>query len=370
MPGQTTMETNLRPLSLGEILDRTAQLYRTNFLLFAGIAACYAGVALLINLVSVALLEVFKTSRFASPLGWQMQVFSWGSVLVMLIVSNVAGAANNRAVAWVHLGEPATISAAYRSILPNLGRYLGLGTLKLFYAWTPVLVMYGAFQGAYIHYQAKGVLPRPGQVPAPGAPPNPESLMFGLITLGFGVLIWPVLIYSVFMALRYALALPASVVENLKIRAAIKRSIALTKGARGRIFVLWLLVSVIEFMALALTQTFFVAYSMRHHYQLPIGLRIAQQIVAFFTNSFAGPILAIGTTLFYYDQRVRKEGYDIEWMMAAAGLAGTATAAGPGGAGEAVPVEGQEQQGVAADAAPETEALRVSPEGLSREESA
>jgi hypothetical protein len=32
------METTLRPLSLGEILDRTAELYRSNFLLFAGIS--------------------------------------------------------------------------------------------------------------------------------------------------------------------------------------------------------------------------------------------------------------------------------------------------------------------------------------------
>ena len=29
---------------------------------------------------------------------------------------------------------------------------------------------------------------------------------------------------------------------------------------------------------------------------------------------------ATGFTLFYYDQRVRKEGFDIEWMMQAAGL--------------------------------------------------
>ena len=37
------MESNLRPLTLGEILDRTAQLYRTNFLVFSGIFAVYAG---------------------------------------------------------------------------------------------------------------------------------------------------------------------------------------------------------------------------------------------------------------------------------------------------------------------------------------
>jgi hypothetical protein len=32
------------------------------------------------------------------------------------------------------------------------------------------------------------------------------------------------------------------------------------------------------------------------------------------------PISAIALVLFYYDQRVRKEGFDIEWMMQQAGL--------------------------------------------------
>ena len=315
------MDTNLRPLSLGEILDRTAQLYRTNFLLFAGIAATYAAVALLVNLASVVFLEVFKTARFASPLSWQMQLFSWSSIILMLLVSNVAGAANNRAVAWVHLGEPASIAGAYRSILPDFWRYLGLGAMKLLLAWSPIMLLYGGFQASFVHFQARGVLPRPGTMPQPGTTPNADAAIFGLISIVFFLVIWPVLVYSVFMALRYALALPASVVENLKINAALKRSVLLTKEARGRIFVLWLLVAVLELMVMAVTQTFFVVYSLRHHYHVPLGLRIAQQIVGFLTNSFIGPILAIGTTLFYYDQRVRKEGFDIEWMMAAAGMA-------------------------------------------------
>jgi hypothetical protein len=50
------------------------------------------------------------------------------------------------------------------------------------------------------------------------------------------------------------------------------------------------------------------------------GLLSLSQIMGFFTNTFLGPIWATGITLFYYDQRVRKEGYDIEWMMQAAGL--------------------------------------------------
>lgn len=319
------MDTNLRPLSLGEILDRTAQLYRTNFLLFAGIAATYAAVALLVNLASVAFLEVFKAARFASPLSWQMQLFSWTSITLMLLVSHVAGAANNRAVAWVHLGEPATIAGAYRGILPDSWRYMGLAAMKLLLAWSPIMLLYGGFQASYVHFQARGVVPRPGVVPPPGTTPNADAAIFGLISIVFFLVIWPVLVYSVFMALRYALALPASVVENLKINAALKRSVLLTKEARGRIFVLWLLVAVLELMVMAVTQTFFVVYSLRHHYHVPLGLRIAQQIVGFLTNSFIGPILAIGTTLFYYDQRVRKEGFDIEWMMAAAGMASAPT---------------------------------------------
>jgi hypothetical protein len=46
-----------------------------------------------------------------------------------------------------------------------------------------------------------------------------------------------------------------------------------------------------------------------------------QQVGVFLTNTFIGPIYATGLTLFYYDQRVRKEGFDVEWMMKAAGLA-------------------------------------------------
>jgi len=49
----------------------------------------------------------------------------------------------------------------------------------------------------------------------------------------------------------------------------------------------------------------------------------------FFSNALIGPIYAIGLTLFYYDQRIRKEGYDIEWMMQAAGLLPQHTNSGP-----------------------------------------
>ena len=45
------MNTQLRPMTLGEILDRTAELYRTHFLLFAGISSIFAVVMLAVQLL-------------------------------------------------------------------------------------------------------------------------------------------------------------------------------------------------------------------------------------------------------------------------------------------------------------------------------
>jgi hypothetical protein len=43
-------------------------------------------------------------------------------------------------------------------------------------------------------------------------------------------------------------------------------------------------------------------------------------IANFATQVLLAPIIMIASVLFYYDQRIRKEGFDIEWMMQRAGL--------------------------------------------------
>jgi hypothetical protein len=131
----------------------------------------------------------------------------------------------------------------------------------------------------------------------------------------------PATIYAILMGLRYSLAVPACVVEDLNARKAIRRSIELAKDSWGRIILLALLVFVIKFMLVMVTQAFVFVSAFKHPGQMPgPGISSISQVLGFFTNSFLGPIWATGITLFYYDQRVRKEGYDIEWMMQAAGL--------------------------------------------------
>ena len=337
------METNLRPMTLGEILDRTAQLYRTHFPLFAGISAVYAGVLLLLGLAQTGVQEWMRVEHMYRQLLWMTGLWVLLTWIVIFIFGGIAVAANNRAVAWLHLGEPATIRGAYRSILPKLGRYLWLGFLTLIYAWLPVILIYAALIGGAVYARVKGLLPHAGAQPQinPGAQ-GPALIAFGVGFVILLLLLMPAFIYGIVMWLRYALAVPACVVENLKARAAIRRSVELSKYSRGRIFVLALLVAVIEIGLALVSQSFFFFETIKHHQQLPIGLRILQQVVAFCTNTFVTPILATGLTLFYYDQRVRKEGYDIEWMMEAAGL--TAPAAIPLPALEPVPADGGEAQ--------------------------
>jgi uncharacterized membrane protein len=158
-------------------------------------------------------------------------------------------------------------------------------------------------------------------------------LIVVVVTLGCSLLILLAFVYGLLMTLRYALAMPACVIEDLTAHDAIRRSIDLSKGARGRIFVLFLLIGVIKLGLVGITQASFVVMVFKNHGQVTPLVSSISQVVAFFTNTFIGPIGGTGVALFYYDQRVRKEGYDIEWMMQAAGLTPP-----PAGASEVPPV--------------------------------
>jgi hypothetical protein len=328
------MESTLRPMTLGEILDRTVQLYRTHFLLFAGIFAVYSGVALVLGLAQIGLGALLTSLHMTSAVIWATAISTGIYLLILFLLFGAATAAICRAVAWVHLGEPATIRGAYQSILPRLGRYLWLMTITAFRVYTPIVVLYAGFFGTLALYG----LWQMGTQAGAGAQPavNPQTaIIIAIVSIVFLLLLIPVGIYTILMSLRYSLAIPASVVENMKARLAIRRSVELAKGSWGRIFLLALLIGVIKFVLVVVTQVFVFVAAFKHPGQ-PLGpaVQALSQVIGFFTNTFLGPIWAAGITLFYYDQRVRKEGYDIEWMMQAAGLAAPATQQDPGAAHE------------------------------------
>jgi hypothetical protein len=302
------MSVNLRPLNLGEIFDRIAEIYRKNFVLFAGLSGLYSGAIMILTLLQLWATSALTGGSAALLKGALLGVYLLVEVSVMFVLAGVSMAASNRAVAWVILGEPATISGAYKSILPKTGRYVWLMIVLGFriFVWIIPLVIIMSIGIAFAAIAERGT----------------GGAGFGILGGLFAFVgILAAMIVAVWVALRYSLAVPACVVEDLKAGQAIKRSVELTKGARGRIFLLLLLTAVISMIFVSITQFPFLIAVFRNAGQpISIGMQAIQQVLNFVNNTLIGPIYTIGLALFYYDQRIRKEGFDIEWMMKAAGL--------------------------------------------------
>lgn len=309
------METMLRPMSLGEILDRTATIYRKNFLLLAGISALYAGVTLLIGTTDVVLIHFLGLGMGRSGHLMLVEVLSIFAAGVMYILAAIPIAAVNRAVASISMGQKTTIRDAYKSVLSRAGTYLSLMTILV----TLIYVPYALWSLGYFAFFTRNF--DGGRMVGDT---STQMLMLGVMVV-FVLILMPVLIaYVIWMLLRYALAIPACVIEGLAPRAAMKRSNDLSKGARGRIFVLYLLVSAIQIaLSLLFTGPLIVMtfkQAMKDPTNIDLGIQIAEQFAVFAVKTFVTPIFATGFILFYYDQRIRKEGYDIEWMMQSTGL--------------------------------------------------
>jgi hypothetical protein len=315
------MNNQLRPMALGEILDRTAELYRNHFLLFAGTSAIFAGIMLAVQLLYVRSLVLLGYPNMMAPFHWGIASFGVLEALVILMLAGLSIAANNRAVAWVYLDHSASIRAAAKSVLPRLRTYLWLMTITAFRAWAPFAAVYVAFIAVAFTVLPHDFMTNPTALQG-AAQHNPGAVM----TAGLGMLaLLPffifALLYGAWMSLRYSLAVPACVVEELPATGAIKRSIQLSQGSRGRIFVLGLLVYAVRMLLGVLFGFPLIALAVKHPgHPLPVGWLMFQQVGVFVSSSLIGPIYSIGLTLFYYDQRIRKEGFDIEWMMHAAGL--------------------------------------------------
>jgi hypothetical protein len=132
----------------------------------------------------------------------------------------------------------------------------------------------------------------------------------------------------------WALTIPVAVIEDKGLRDAVNRSAELTKGNRGRVFVIYALYLVLIYaiyMAWMLPVLAVAGLSARAHRMVgvPLWTQLAIPIGSFLSNCLAGPLMTIGISLLYYDQRVRKEAFDLQHMMAtldATTLEGPATA--------------------------------------------
>jgi len=109
------------------------------------------------------------------------------------------------------------------------------------------------------------------------------------------------------------------VVEDLGVRRSMRRSKDLATGRIGRIFLLFLLMYALSLATAVITLplSFVLVRSPAVEHNVVQGIILA---VNFVSTTLVGPIAAIGLCLFYFDERVRREGFDIEMLLRGASI--------------------------------------------------
>jgi hypothetical protein len=319
------MNLQLRPANLGEILDRTAALYRSRFLVFVGVAAIPSGGLLFFAAAGFLLSAWIGSADPASALllGMAMLGLVLMATPVCLGLTALGSGAMSHAASQAFLGERITIRDAYAAAWKKGWRYLGLLSLQiLFLAIVP-------FTAWVLMVAGLAVLAAAGRRVGAGGGGFVSLQATLLLIVGLGLVV-----YFLWMLLRICLSFSASVVEQLGAWAALRRATALSAGARGRMLVLYLLCAALTWIvSMVLTVPVVIVLSVIPQMNTPQHQQTAGALILFLvygasfaSQAFTKPVSGIAMMLFYYDQRIRKEAFDIEWMMREAGMAADAPA--------------------------------------------
>jgi hypothetical protein len=258
------MATVLRPMDIGELLDRSFFIYRKHFIVFTAIIALPYLATLVFSLARIVLAQV-DIQLSVSVIGGLL--FTLALTVISLITLSIGQAATVIAVSNVHLERPISIGNAYAGIKGYL--------LEIIF----VLIFAGI------------------------------GIFFGLILL---------VIPGIIIALAWSLALPVTVIEKEGPLDALRRSAQLTRGNRSRILVILLLVFIVRAIIVTIFQApfLFIGFSsIRNHAPIASWISVLNLIGGYLGTILSVPISTIATSLIYYDLRVRKEGFDLQFMM-------------------------------------------------------
>ncbi|HEY4710953.1 MAG TPA: glycerophosphoryl diester phosphodiesterase membrane domain-containing protein [Candidatus Acidoferrales bacterium] len=307
------METaELRPLSLGELLDRTFTLYRNHFWVFVGIMAIPASFGIPVSYISLAFqgnsVSAGKPTFTPAPgliLGYIAGFFAFA--ILLMLVHSIALAAVTHAVSEAYLGRRSTVRDSYRSIHGKFWRLMGVILNVALRLFGLLVVVFAVIAGVGAVLIGALAVAR-GQAVVAAAT---VLLVLLLYILGLAAF--------VYLALRYAVSIPALMIENLGVFATVRRSVQLTRGRRGQIFIAFLLAAIIGYVGFIVFQAPFtiatlIALFRNHH--LPTWLALLASISGAVGGTVTGSISMIVLVLCYYDTRIRKEAFDLQFMMA------------------------------------------------------
>ena len=313
------VQVDLRPLTTSELIDRGFSLYRAHFAGFLLLALLCQSAPLLGQIVVTALkLNPTQNELLENPVTFFTKI---GVMTAITLVAQVIVFCFEVVITFY-------VADAYLGKIPSVKESLRKFTAGLLSAiWTCVLnriligltFFFPALACAALYFYALF---------------HPPLTFFPLLAFGSAALLLlvasmaPVLI--VFM--RLMITIPALALEGCSGWKAIKRSATLVRYDPGlgilywgemRLSFLLLPLFIIELLILSLTSLPLTVHQfgelMRHGSSgqiapPPDSVMIVSQILTFLAGSLILPLYSIATTLFYYDIRIRREGFDLEFM--------------------------------------------------------
>jgi hypothetical protein len=281
----SAVRLDLRPMDLGEILDRTFRLYRAHFMTFFLIMLAVQAISFLGSLTcqaSLAPLQPSPGTALHLP-GMSFFVALFFSTIVTFLAAQVGIGTLTTAVSSIYLGEPIGIGEAVRRVRPSLGRLLGTTLL------TSLIIVLG---------------------------------MVACVVPGF------------YFLLSYLLVSQVVVIEGLGPQAAMRRSSELMRKKSDKglfrnnimkasviliiVFVLAAAAGMIVGLPFGIAQ---ILTADRTHPPSLLGpMHLLQSTLTMIVQAGVAPIGTIAMILFYYDIRIRKEGFDLQMLASALGV--------------------------------------------------
>ncbi len=303
------------PLTIGEILDRIFKSFRTSFGLFLKVSLLPSGILLVIYGIFFGVF--FLTGFFPQP-GHVPDPQKFLRVFFPVVsVTSLAGmcvfvffeAASCHVALRVDLGFSVTARDALGFAMARLGRLVWLTILRMLIVWGPAMLCFGLLAAV--------------MVPVTHAAGNSHMAMAFVSVLLITLFYLGWIVYAIFVMLRLALVVPASLAEDLTAVEAVKRSLGLTKNAKGRIFVVLLVVYAASYAAVLVLELAFMvvfavgmalAMAFHPHFAPPwsymaIGAGAVSALALFLLFSAATwALYATAFAVLYHDQRHRFEG--------------------------------------------------------------
>ncbi len=302
-------ERELLPMSVGDIFDEAFDLYKRNFALFAGIAAL---IHVPMSLLLQVLIYLARTQSaeggaakagdpdFASILLFACFVLAIAVCYVVLYI--IQTGALSLAVSDRHLGRLTSIGNVYRRLMDSFGALLG--TWVLLGAFLIIVSVLVNFAGLFLI----GII---GLAVSPTGSPG-EAVALVLFIFGFGL---PILLEIASYVMLGVFVTPAVVIEQLSFVTAITRNFQLVHRGFWRVNGGLILV-VFLFLALFLSLRFSVlgVVELTLYSWIKPSLLVENVVAGVWTGVlmiFLQPYVTVALTLLYFDQRVRRDGYDL-----------------------------------------------------------